>query len=107
MALTYTPRQKMTFGAARANMVDITIGAAGDYSSGLTLTPQSLGLGTIQAVLVTGTNVIGATWFFDQNTGKLRGLKGNGVAEFIEVAGADISGDIVRVIAIGDAVNKG
>lgn len=107
MALTITPVTKMTWGNARVTVQTVNIGAAGDYSSGITLTAANVRLGTISFLSVIGSSALGVAWYWDQGTAKLRGMKGNGVAEFVEAAGADVSGDTLLVLAVGDNANKG
>lgn len=107
MALTITPVTKMTWGNARVTIQTVTIGVAGDYSSGLTLTAANLRLGSLTYASVIGSNALGVSWYWDQSTSKLRGMKGNGVAEFVEAAGADVAGDVLLVLAVGDNANKG
>jgi hypothetical protein len=109
MALTITPRANFSLGNARGTLTDVTIGAAGDYSSGVTLTAANLRLGSIQFILVSGSDDITVNWFYDQATGKIRASKTGAAtsAVFIEAAGADVAGDVVRVFAIGDNPNKG
>ncbi len=109
MALTYAIQQKLGAGAARMNVVRITIGAAGDYSAGLTFDAASCGVAAIQHVIHVGGNAIGNNWFWDHATSKLRANKtGSALSgELIEVAGSDVSGDVIQVLVIGDQVNKG
>lgn len=109
MALTFTPISKMSWGNARATLQTITIGAAGDYSSGLTVTAANVRLGSIAFLVVVGGDHIGEQWYYDQSTGKLRANKTGAATsgEFIEVAGSDVSGDIILVLAVGDNANKG
>lgn len=104
MALTYSVRKKVIAGNSREHYVDITIGVAGDYSSGIAPTAAGLGFppGISPDVIVPfGQSIVGVTWWQDTGAGnKLRASKGNGVAVFVEAAGADVAGSVVRVRAV-------
>lgn len=109
MALTISKLSGNVVGAKRINLVRVTIGAAGDYSTGLTLTAALMGLGSLDYVKVVGSQ--GATtrafWEWDFTNSKLRGYKSNTAALHTEVVGSDVSGMILTVEAHGDQVNKG
>lgn len=109
MALTITPVTKMTWGNARVTIQTVNIGVAGDYSSGLTLTAANLRLGSLTYASVIGSSALGSIWYWDQGTSKLRAMKTGAAtsAEFIEAAGADVAGDTLLVLAVGDNANKG
>lgn len=99
MALTTTE----VLGARNAlrRLIRTTIGAAGDYSSGVTI-PAVSGIGAIAGVDVLGSTV-GATWTFDPTTAKLRGyVQGAGAGLLTEITGAQANGATLLLEVIED-----
>jgi hypothetical protein len=104
VALSYSIKKRRVMGNVARNLVELTIGVAGDYSAGgITLSPGSCGLGTLESVHVVGCDKA-VLFGQDPVSNKLKGYKGNGAAVLTEVAGADVAGGIVRFIAEGDSV---
>lgn len=102
MAVSYVIRKRAVAGNTRRHLVDVTIGVAGDYSSGVTLTPASVGLTRIDAAKVAGASGVAllVSWQLDISSGLLRAYKGAGSAVFTEVAGADVAAGVVRLEVI-------
>lgn len=107
MALTFSIKKKVVTDNSRRHLVSITIGAAGDYSSGVTVTAANCGLAQLGTGLdyceVVGSSIPGAIWYWDPVTLKLRASKtGAGLSGvFAEVAGADVATTVVQVVAVG------
>ena len=100
MALTYAIKKKSVAGNSRRHLVDVTIGVAGDYSSGLSITALGCGLSRIDVLNPVGAT-LGATILFDPTTSKLRMYKSSAsLGLHTEVAGADVAAAVVRVEAI-------
>ena len=82
------------FGARRQT-ARLTIGAAGDYSSGVTITPSAFGQRVIVGASVIASSV-GAVWNFDPTNGKLRGyVQGAGAGLLTEITGAQAAGAVL------------
>lgn len=104
MALSYSIKRRRVAGNFASNIVELTIGVAGDYpAGGITLSPASCGLAAIDDFRVSGTDKA-VLFQRDSVSGKLKGWKGNGAAVFVEAAGADVAGGIVRLVVEGDSV---
>jgi len=101
MALTYSVKYKNVAGNARRHVVDITVGAAGDYSSGITVDPVACGMSAIDAIEPVGTD-IGVNWVMNPTTGKLQAYKTGAALSGVnaEVAGADVATHVVRVVCV-------
>lgn len=109
MALTYAIQRKNVVGAQKRNLVKVTVGVAGDYSTGITLDAASCGVGRIHYAKYVGSQgaTTRATWEWDFTNSKLRGYKSNTAALHTEVAGADVASMELYIEVVGDQVNKG
>lgn len=98
MALSYSIQKKSVAGNTRRHLVDITIGVAGDYSSGITIDAASCGLKRIDGMSPYGADVA-AIFVFDPTANKLRAYKTGAALSgvLLEVAGADVAAKKVRV----------
>lgn len=101
MALSYSIVKKSVAGNTRRHLVDVTVGVAGDYSSGLTLDAASCGLTRIDGVSPYGADVA-AIFVWDPTTSKLRAYKTGAALSGVlaEAAGADVATKKVRVEAV-------
>lgn len=87
--------------SATRRLVKITVGVAGDYSSGITL-PAVASISAVAGATVLGSSV-GATWTFDTSSGKLRGyVQGAGAGLLTEITGAQAAGAVLLVEVIED-----
>lgn len=103
MALTVTPHHKTASGLnpTRRVISTITVGVAGDYSSGITLAASDFGLRELTGINVLGAS-IGVLWQWDSATRKLRAYKTGSATSglLLEAAGADVAATTVTVEAI-------
>jgi hypothetical protein len=109
MAVVPTIRGKVSMGSIRGTIADVAF-VAGDYSSGITLTASSLGLGRIDSVIVLGSTGAGlASFYWDRATSKVRGTGSTatpGLNQETSAAQAAAASPIF-ILALGDNANKG
>lgn len=104
-ALAYSVKRRRVTGNVAVNIVELTIGVAGDYpAGGIALDARSCGLDSIDEVDVLGTDKPVLVQY-DPVGLKVKAWKGNGVAVFVEAAGADVAGGILRMRVAGGAAS--
>lgn len=105
-ALTYSIVRHSGGRASKRNLVELTIGVAGDYAAGgINLDEALCGIDKIDAVVMYGTSpILGVVGNWDKTNGKLKLFKTGAALSGLlaEVAGADVAGATLLLEVIGD-----